>query len=63
MDIGINAPFKNSLKIAYNYLDAQNYTEQKLKKTLSVIRENITNIVSKIWWNEIKVEFIKNSDF
>ena len=59
LDIGINAPFKNTLKNAYTYLNVQNYKEQKLKKILSIIRENIVNMVSKIWWNEIKIESIK----
>ena len=61
LNIGINAPFKNTLKNAYTYLNVQNYKEQKLKKILSIIRENIVNMVSKIWWNEIKIESIKNS--
>ena len=32
-----------------------------MKKTLSIIRENIVNNVLKIWWNQIKIESIKNS--
>ena len=47
---GINKPCKNGLKNEYNYLNIQTNKEQSLKKCLVFIRENIVNLVSKIWW-------------
>ena len=52
---------KNLLKNAYTKSNAKNFKEQKLKRNLSVIRENIVNLVPQIWWNDIKDESIKNS--